>query len=113
MPTNAVRALPATDLEGLSIGRDFMEPRIDLNGKTVLVTGGTGSFGKAFARRVGRDVQPKKVIIFSRDELKQHEMQVRRSFRRRTCAGSSATCATRPGWKRRCAMWTTWSTPPR
>lgn len=74
MPTNAVRALPATDLEGLSIDRDFMEPRIDLNGKTVLVTGGTGSFGKAFARMVGRDFQPKKVIIFSRDELKQYEM---------------------------------------
>lgn len=46
-----------------------------LNGKTILVTGGTGSFGRKFTEVVLRDHQPKKVIIFSRDELKQHEMR--------------------------------------
>ena len=46
-----------------------------LDNKVVLVTGGTGSFGKAFIKRILTDFSPKKVIIFSRDELKQFEMQ--------------------------------------
>jgi UDP-N-acetylglucosamine 4,6-dehydratase/5-epimerase len=45
-----------------------------LAGKTVVVTGGTGSFGKRFVETILKREQPKKVIIFSRDELKQHEM---------------------------------------
>jgi UDP-glucose 4-epimerase len=46
--------------------------------KTILVTGGTGSMGKAFVRRVltGERGTPKKVIVFSRDEAKQHDMRV-------------------------------------
>ncbi len=44
--------------------------------QVVLVTGGTGSFGKKFIKILLEEKQPKKVIIFSRDELKQHEMQV-------------------------------------
>ena len=43
------------------------------NDKTVLVTGGTGSFGRAFLRMLLTEHSPKKVIVFSRDELKQHE----------------------------------------
>ncbi len=46
-----------------------------LQHKTVLVTGGTGSFGKVFIRRALRDHDPQKVIVFSRDELKQWEMR--------------------------------------
>ncbi len=46
------------------------------NDKTVLVTGGTGSFGKKFIRIMLDEYQPKKIIVFSRDELKQHEMRV-------------------------------------
>ena len=46
------------------------------NDKSVLVTGGTGSFGKKFIDILLRDYQPAKVIVFSRDELKQHEMRV-------------------------------------
>jgi len=42
---------------------------------TVLITGGTGSFGKKFTEIVLRELRPKKLIIFSRDELKQHEMR--------------------------------------
>ena len=46
-----------------------------LNNKTVLVTGGTGSFGKNCVKRILQDDQVNKVIVFSRDELKQFEMQ--------------------------------------
>jgi len=42
---------------------------------SVLVTGGTGSFGRTFVEVVLRELRPKKLIIFSRDELKQHEMR--------------------------------------
>ena len=45
------------------------------NGKNILVTGGTGSFGKKFVEILLRKYQPQKVIIYSRDELKQFEMQ--------------------------------------
>lgn len=44
------------------------------DGKTILITGGTGSFGKAFIRQLLNEYQPKKIIVFSRDELKQYEM---------------------------------------
>lgn len=55
----------------------------ELSGKTVLVTGGTGSFGKNFVRQILRPHfcdrtecnGPEKVIVFSRDELKQYEME--------------------------------------
>jgi len=43
--------------------------------ESVLVTGGTGSFGKKFAEIMLRDHQPERLVIFSRDELKQHEMR--------------------------------------
>ncbi len=45
-----------------------------LNGKTILVTGGTGSFGNAFTRYVLDHYEPKKIIIYSRDEYKQFVM---------------------------------------
>lgn len=45
-----------------------------IDGKTALVTGGTGSFGKHFVAAALGDYNPKKVIVFSRDELKQYEM---------------------------------------
>ena len=43
--------------------------------RTVLITGGTGSFGRKFTELMLKDVRPKKLIVFSRDELKQHEMR--------------------------------------
>ena len=46
-----------------------------LNNKSILITGGTGSFGKAFISKVLNSYKPKKLIVFSRDELKQFEMQ--------------------------------------
>ena len=47
---------------------------MNLNGKVILVTGGTGSFGNKFTEIVLKKYRPKKLIIFSRDEFKQHEM---------------------------------------
>ncbi|MBQ4259413.1 MAG: UDP-N-acetylglucosamine 4,6-dehydratase (inverting) [Lachnospiraceae bacterium] len=46
-----------------------------LNNKTILITGGTGSFGKAFTKYVLEHYEPKKIIIYSRDEFKQFMMQ--------------------------------------
>src|ERR1035437_6639843 len=46
-----------------------------LNGKSILITGGTGSFGKKFAATLLESYKPKRIIIYSRDELKQYEMQ--------------------------------------
>ncbi len=45
------------------------------NGKTILITGGTGSFGRRYVKTILERFRPKKVIVFSRDELKQFEMQ--------------------------------------
>jgi UDP-N-acetylglucosamine 4,6-dehydratase len=44
--------------------------------QVILITGGTGSFGKEFVEILLQEYQPKKLIIYSRDELKQHEMRV-------------------------------------
>jgi len=46
-----------------------------LNGKSILITGGTGSFGKKFTETLIDNYKPKRIVIFSRDELKQFEMQ--------------------------------------
>jgi UDP-N-acetylglucosamine 4,6-dehydratase/5-epimerase len=55
--------------------RDFSQPWLDLNDKSVMITGGTGSFGRHFVKTVLAHYKPRKLIIFSRDELKQYEMQ--------------------------------------
>ena len=47
-----------------------------LKNKNILITGGTGSFGKKCAEHLLRRYSPKRLIVFSRDELKQHEMRV-------------------------------------
>lgn len=49
--------------------------KINLKNKTILVTGGTGTFGRKFVEFVSKKYHFKKLIIFSRDELKQFEMQ--------------------------------------
>jgi UDP-N-acetylglucosamine 4,6-dehydratase len=49
---------------------------MDWHNSAVLVTGGTGSFGKKFIEIMLREYQPRRLIIYSRDELKQHEMRV-------------------------------------
>ena len=64
-----------------------------LNGKSILVTGGTGSFGKRFIATVLNRYEPKRIVIYSRDELKQFEMQMMEPF---------------SSLKRRANSWTRW-----
>src|SRR5438094_4364271 len=63
-----------------SIGDDPMKP---LEGKSVLVTGGTGSLGRVLVRRLlaGEMGQPKQVLVFSHDETKQHYMRLQYAHR--------------------------------
>ena len=79
--TSAQHAYATDDDEALPLAsevfgrtRDFISPAVDLNDKVVLVTGGTGSFDKHFVKTVIARYKPRKLIIFSRDELKQYEM---------------------------------------
>ena len=46
-----------------------------INNKTILITGGSGSFGKQFVISLLKKYKPKKLIIFSRDELKQYDFE--------------------------------------
>ena len=64
-----------------------------LDGKTILITGGTGSFGKCFTRYVMEHYNPKKVIIYSRDEFKQWIQGICRqaSLLHRRCQRSGAS----------------------
>jgi UDP-N-acetylglucosamine 4,6-dehydratase/5-epimerase len=50
---------------------------MNFNDASILVTGGTGSFGTRFVQKLLADYSPGRIIIFSRDELKQHEMRVK------------------------------------
>lgn len=54
----------------------FAPDSLDLDGKVILVTGGTGSFGRRFIDTVLSRAAPRKLIVYSRDELKQHDMQI-------------------------------------
>ena len=53
-----------------------------LEGRNILITGGTGSFGKKFIQTILAHHKPKKVVVYSRDELKQYEMEQNLSDRR-------------------------------
>lgn len=46
-----------------------------LNNKSILITGGTGSFGRRFVKTILKNYSPKRIAVYSRDELKQFEMQ--------------------------------------
>lgn len=61
--------------DALSVGADAAAHELcDLNGKHVLVTGATGSFGRAFIDFVVKRYTPQRLVVFSRDELKQFEL---------------------------------------
>ena len=62
-------------LAELVLGR-FAPTALDLDGKVILVTGATGSFGRRFVETVLQSARPRKLIVYSRDELKQSEMQM-------------------------------------
>jgi len=53
----------------------FAPDKLDLDGKVILITGGTGSFGRRFVETLLARYAPRKVIVYSRDELKQSDMQ--------------------------------------
>ena len=57
--------------------RAFDDPTYDFNGKQVLITGGTGSFGNEFVAALTKKFKPRKLIVYSRDEMKQYEMAQR------------------------------------
>jgi UDP-N-acetylglucosamine 4,6-dehydratase len=67
---NSERALPVRNF-----GHADPADVCDLNDKDVMVVGGTGSFGKAFVAAVLERFKPRRLIVYSRDELKQYEMQ--------------------------------------
>ena len=53
----------------------------NLNKKTILITGGTGSFGKKFVEKIFKKFKPKKVIIYSRDEQKHFQLQQKWNYK--------------------------------
>jgi len=57
--------------------RTFLTPASSLDDASILITGGTGSFGQAFVRTLLARYRPRRIAIFSRDELKQYEMAQR------------------------------------
>jgi UDP-N-acetylglucosamine 4,6-dehydratase/5-epimerase len=56
-----------------------------LNGKSILITGGTGSFGKKFVQVLLEHYKPERLIVFSRDELKQFEMSQKWNIKKYPC----------------------------
>jgi UDP-N-acetylglucosamine 4,6-dehydratase/5-epimerase len=52
-----------------------MEISMNWSNQVVLITGGTGSFGKKLIEIMLREYHPAKIIVYSRDELKQHDMR--------------------------------------
>ena len=55
--------------------RSFLPENLDLSQKSILITGGTGSFGKHFVETLLQKYNPKRIVVYSRDELKQYEME--------------------------------------
>ncbi len=55
--------------------RDFSPKNMTLDGASLFVTGATGSFGQAFVKRVLDSYKPRRLVVYSRDELKQYEME--------------------------------------
>lgn len=62
--------------------RSFAAPTFDFDNRRVMITGGTGSFGQAFVDKLCRDFKPARLIVYSRDEMKQYEMAQRYDTRR-------------------------------
>ena len=71
----AAKSLFGVGFMTASLYRDFAPQTDPVKGKTVLITGGTGSFGRKMTQTLLTDFDPKKVIILSRDELKQYDMR--------------------------------------
>lgn len=57
--------------------RNFLPKDLDLSQQAIFITGGTGSFGHKFVETLLKDYNPKRIVVYSRDELKQYEMAQR------------------------------------
>ena len=77
-----------------------------LNNKTILVTGGTGSFGNEFTQYVLEHYDPKKIIIYSRDEYKQFVMA--NKFKKYNCASLSGMSGIRSVFAVPLMEWIMW-----
>src|SRR6266481_8381700 len=73
--TRARVSAPHAGWHRLGRGSQNVMMKMNWAEQVVLVTGGTGSFGKKFVEIMLNEYRPHKLIIFSRDELKQHEMR--------------------------------------
>ena len=62
--------------------RDFSPKNMTLDGASLFVTGATGSFGQAFVKRVLDSYKPRRLVVYSRDELKQYEMEQNKNWDR-------------------------------
>ncbi len=69
-----------TDAESHASKTSLWTNIMNLDGTSILVTGGTGSFGKQFIKTILRDHSVRRIIVFSRDELKQFEMSTDPDF---------------------------------
>lgn len=69
----------------MPFSRNFQNPWPDFSGKSLLITGGTGSFGQSFVKTLLEKFDLRRLIIFSRDELKQYEMEQRFSIQKHPC----------------------------
>ena len=65
--------------------RDFETPLPNLTGASVLVTGGTGSFGRALVNQILTQFMPNRLVVFSRDELKQYDMEQKFPISKHPC----------------------------
>ena len=79
-----------------------------LNNKTILVTGGTGSFGNEFTQYVLEHYDPKKIIIYSRDEYKQFVMANKFKNIRINCASLSGMSGIRSVFAVPLMEWIMW-----
>ena len=55
--------------------RAFLTPAPSLDDASILITDGTGSFEQAFVRNLLARYRPRRIVVYSRDELKQYEME--------------------------------------
>ena len=93
----ATRSTPLTNRQHRPHAHGFSASvRSMFDGKSILITGGTGSFGKQFVQTLLTRYKPRRIVVYSRDELKQYEMAAGASTTP-ACATSSATCATASG----------------
>ena len=70
-----IEAKPSESAADEACPRDFGGRAPMLNGRSIFVTGATGSFGRTFVTTLLREGAPNRLVVFSRDELKQYEME--------------------------------------